>query len=1044
MNTPSSIQPSSRSGRRLKWVAGLFLFYTVFGFVILPLIVRKVAVSQLSKQLGRQVQIESLRINPFALSGSIRGLRITDPDGETLLGWKEVYGNFQLSSFFGKPWVFREVRVVGPTARFQINPDRSLNVSDLIAKFSSPQTNAATPSRPFFLRVERIHITNAVLVLSDLTPRTPFRRSVGPVEVNLTGFETSADNRNPYSFVGTTDGGETFTWKGFFSIDPIRSEGEVTLDGLTISKYAALFQDFVRFDIRDGIISASAAYRVGITPSNYVAVATNAAFSLRSLKVGRKGAPENVVELDELSVRGASADAVERIAEAGSVFVAGGRIDARRSSSGSLNLAELAEPNETATNAPGSILLLLQSTTNLVARLLDSTNLATATLHALDVTNCAVSWTDEINRRPAHLVVDHINVSARNLSNRAGTNLTADVSLRWNTNGTVRIGSSVLLSPPTADISLNVGNVELRALDPYLEPFVNLFVLDSKVGLEGRIALRTTNGLPAVTFLGDARLDDFSTVDGMQSEELVKWKSVQLSGIDANLSPPVVSVKEVSVIEPFARLAIETNHAINLLMAFKLDQTNTAAIAPTVVAPSPVPKSSLRQKFGGLIRQALAASTNAAGSPLLPRVSVEALVLTNASVQFFDRSLEPQVRATVQEVSGRLEGISSDELKRADLHLRGKVDRTGPFEITGKINPLNPSAKTELKVSFANVDLSPTSPYVGKFLGYRLNRGKLGLELEYEITDRNLKSKNVVTLDQFTLGEKVDSPDATKLPVRLAIAILKDRNGRIELDVPIEGKLDDPSFRLSKVILGTLGNILVKVATSPFSLLGSLFGGKGEEVSFQDFAPGSAEPLAANRAKLEALLKGLYDRPGIQLEIEGSFDPKRDSDGLRRVKLEAEFRRQKWAALRQTEQSKLGPDQLTLDADEFTDSLNRAYAAILQAKAAATNQIAAGSTNPPPTAATPKAGPAENGATRLGTINSRFIPDVPPNEVERTVLATITVSDNELRQLAEARARRMRELILASEKVEAARLFFTDISSTPSTNQTSRVFFHLR
>ncbi len=1040
MNTPPSTRHPSRPGRRLKWVAGLFFFYTILGFVILPLIVRKLAVSQLSNQLGREVTIESVRINPFALSGSIRGLRITDPDGETLLEWQEVYANFQLSSFFGRPWVFQEVRVIGPTARVRINPDRSLNVSDLIAKFSTPQTNSASPSRPLLLRIERIHITNAVLLVSDLTTLTPFRRSVGPVEVNLTGFESSADNRNPYSFVGTTDSGETFTWKGFFSIDPIRSEGEVTLDGLTISRYSELFQDFVRFDFRGGIISAEADYRLAITPSGYVAVATNASFSLRSLKVGRKGTEENVVELDELSVRGASADAVERIVEAGSVSVAGGRIDLRRSASGSLNLAELAEPNETATNAPASILMLVQSTTNLVARLLDSTNLATATLHALDVTNCAVVWTDEVNRRPAHLVVDRINVAARNLSNRPGTNLTADVSMRWNTNGSVRVGSSVLLSPPTADVSLSAVDVELRALDPYLEPFVNLFVLDSKVGLEGRITLRTTNGLPAVTFLGDARLDDFSTVDKTGSEELVKWKSVRLSGIDAGLSPPAINVREVSVIEPFARLAIETNHAVNLLLAFTMDRTNTVAIEPAAVEPN----SSLRQKFGGFIRRTLAANTNAAGTSLMPRVSVEALVLTNASLQFFDRSLEPKVQATVQEVSGRLEGISSDERKRADLHLRGKLDRAGSFEMVGKLNPLNPGARTELKVSFANVDLSPTSPYIGKFLGYRLNRGKLGMELEYETNDGNLKSKNVITLDQFSLGEKVDSPDATKMPVRLAIAILQDRNGRIELNVPIEGRLDDPSFHLGKVILGTLGNMLVKVATSPFSLLGSLFGGRTEEVGFQDFAPGSAEPLASDREKLAALLKGLYERPGLQLEIEGSFDPKLDVEGLRRVKLEAEFRRQQWAALPQTEQSKLGPDQMIRTPEDFTNSLNRAYAEILQAKEAATNQIAAGSTNGVSKAAPSRAIPTEKGGTRLMTINSRFIPDVPPNEVERTVLATIMVSDDELRHLAEERARRIRELILVSEKVEASRLFLTEISSTPSTNRTSRVFFHLR
>ena len=193
--------------------------------------------------------------------------------------------------------------------------------------------------------------------------------------------------------------------------------------------------------------------------------------------------------------------------------------------------------------------------------------------------------------------------------------------------------------------------------------------------------------------------------------------------------------------------------------------------------------------------------------------------------------MHPPVNTSIDEVSGTVTGISSDELNRADVHLTAKAGRTGPIEITGKLNPLSTNAPTDLRISLTDVDLIPTSPYAGKFLGYRLNRGKLGLQIQYEVSQRKLNAKNIVVLDQFTLGERVDSPDAVKLPIRLAIALLKDRNGRIELDVPIEGNLDDPQFHFGKVIFHVLGNIITKMVTSPFAALGAVFGAKGGEVS---------------------------------------------------------------------------------------------------------------------------------------------------------------------------------------------------------------------
>src|SRR5579862_5852641 len=208
----NSVPPRRR--KLVYWVLGLLLSYTVLGFLILPPIVRAVATKQLSKQLDREVSIEKVKINPFALSTTVRGLLIKDKDGQPFLSWDEAYVNFQLSSFFGHPWVFKEISTSKPYARVQIYKDYTLNFSDLVAKFSTnaPAAAPTAPPRPLALRVGRLQITGASASFTDFTTREPFERTIGPLNVTLQDFRTDPDNKNPYSFAGTTDAGERFNW----------------------------------------------------------------------------------------------------------------------------------------------------------------------------------------------------------------------------------------------------------------------------------------------------------------------------------------------------------------------------------------------------------------------------------------------------------------------------------------------------------------------------------------------------------------------------------------------------------------------------------------------------------------------------------------------------------------------------------------------------------------------------------------------------------------------------------------------------------------
>jgi hypothetical protein len=1034
------------------WSAALLLFYTIFGFFILPLIVRAIAVKQISKELDRETSIRQVKINPFVLSASVRGLLIKDKDGEPFISWDEFFANFQLSSFFGKAWVFKEVHASQPFLRVQINPDYSLNFSDILKKFSTNAPASRGPSKPLFLDIERFEIAGARAQMADLTLATPFRRVIGPLDLLLTRFQTSPDSKNPYSLSGTTQNGERFTWNGLFSLDPIRSAGEFALEALSIPKYEPLYENFVRYDIRDGTVTWRFSYDFTMSGSNWAGGITNAAFTLQSLKIGEKGAATNLVELDRAAVAGFSADLATCTARMENLFVDGARINLLRDTNQQVNLVELAQPPPNATNTPGGVLFLLRAVTNAIATIISTTNLWSATLDHLDVTNCAVSLEDLANARPVQARVDDFALTGRDLSNVGKQPQTATISCRFNTNGTARVDASATLHPTSADIAINVKDVDLHPLDPYLQPFVNVFIRNSRIALDGKVTFRTsTNSLPIATFRGNARLDDFASVDGYEQQDLVKWTSLQVKEIQAELNPPSIAVKEVNLVDPCVRVAVETNTELNLLAVLATGVTNSSSgaagdpgppLPPKQDAPaaSPTKKGGLGGKLGGLLQQTLESDTNTLGT--LPNIAVETVTISNGCIVFNDRSVQPPVATSILELNGRVGGFSSDELKRADLRLTGKANRTGPFEVTGKINPLSTNTPTELVVILHDADLSPLSSYSGKFLGYKLNRGMLAVQVNYEISQRRLRATNLLTLNHLTLGEKVDSPDATKLPVRLAVALLKDRNGNILLDVPVEGSLDDPEFRFGRVVGRVLVNMITKLVTSPFAALGALFGGKGEEVSFIEFAPGRSDVPAAAVEKIQTLLHGLEERPALELEIQGNFEPSADADGLRREKLEQQLRQDKWQGLRKPEQTRTSPGQIMLTPDDRRYALSRAYNAMIKTNEAAmtAGMTTKSTTATPPVANSPSAS-GDKGARQLMGEQSELHSGTAAEAMESAILAGISVSKDDFKNLALARAQAVQQKIFETGKIETNRIH---LAESPGTNQLPRVVFNLQ
>jgi hypothetical protein len=317
-----------------------------------------------------------------------------------------------------------------------------------------------------------------------------------------------------------------------------------------------------------------------------------------------------------------------------------------------------------------------------------------------------------------------------------------------------------------------------------------------------------------------------------------------------------------------------------------------------------------------------------------------------------------------------------------------------PVQVDGQVDPLGADVSTDLALTAKGIDLAPLATYAARYLGYDLDRAKLSLDMKYVLADRALEGTNVFTADPFLLGARTDSPDATHLPVRLGLALLRDRHGVIELDVPVKGSLDDPKFKLGRVILRAVVNVFSKLVTAPFTLLARAFsGGKDIDISLIEFAPGSAAIGEGEKPRLETLSKGLTDRPGLMLAITGRVAPEpgggpgSDYEALRRRKLDDLVRAAKWKSLRKAARDTTPVEQVVVETGETEKYLKAAWKDFLEAH------------------------PEAAGETRPET----------PEEIEARLLPRLEVPPADLAALAEARAAAVRDALVAAG-IDAARL----------------------
>ncbi len=804
----------------------LIVLYALFGFFMLPGIVKPKVIEAIASSTGKKATIGDIRINPFALSVTVDNVELYDKDNQSMIGARQLYVNFQLISFFNGTYTFAEIGIDSPHVYTKVYPDSTTNFTNFM---TASQPEPAERSEPAILVIEKLAIGHGTLVYEDRTRPSPLVSRLDSLNLSLNNFTTRPQENGLYSFEAQTSNGEFLAWKGTVNVAPPRSNGSFRLTGLKGRTIWEFIQDRFNFEITQGVLGIQGEYEFAMKDEQKEFNIRNTSVNVSSLSIIDKATKAEALTISTGEIGG-----IEFSYQNHSLII--DKITARSSTAfttrepdGSFGLKTLLmpKPSEEKDSTKWDILI-----------------------RTIDLQEWACTVTDNNTTPATQLILDPASVKIENFHMDTDEPATLNVQTTVNKSGTVALSGTFTLLPITSTLSIQCTGLGLKAFQPYVDNAAQLKIESGNVDVNGRLTYIDRGKEGDKTFKGTVAVHSFRGVDPILRDDFLRWKMLAINNIDFSSAPAFLSIQEIAADGAYIRFIIDSNRTTNLhhIMA---SSTDTGATGDTT---QPAQKS-MKKKIG-------------------------AITIQNSSMNFADFSLYPQFATGIQQLSGSIKDLSSDNLTHAEVDITGRVDQYAPVTIMGQINPLSNDVFTDITMKFQNIELTTFTPYSGKFAGYKIDKGKLTLDLHYKLNQNFLQAENKVIVNQLELGDEVEGPDVTGLPVKLAIALLTDVNGVIDLDLPIEGNINDPEFSVFPLIMKVLVNLVTKAVTAPFKLLGSLFGGSDEDLSYLQFAPGSGVLTAEQSEKLDQLSKALTDRPALQLDIRGVASDSLDKRAL--------------------------------------------------------------------------------------------------------------------------------------------------------------------
>ena len=877
------------------------------------------------------------------------------------------------------------VGVDGLTARLIRNPDGTTNftsLSDSGAKSAEkrppatePQATEPSPD----VTVDSLKLTESAVQITDRSNSTPAAVTLQGIQLGLRNFSTSGQTAAFFDMNANLDGGGTVAAKGSINLPQSQATTDISLGQIDLPALQAFAQSVVAGSVASGKFGAQGVL-VAHFGKQFNVHAEPARLSLDNLEVRDPRGRETPVQLKHLAVSIGQVDLATKQATVSEARTDGLNLLVRRGHHGRLNLLSFLRGSQT---------LPPKGTPS--ARTKDPEQGGAAgtpsppwryRIESIVLENTQAKLEDDSAPSKVQLSVAPINIHLTGISSDFAKPFELELDGSVNREGTFKVAGKASIAPLTAELKIDTKKVDLAFVDPYLSRQLNTTIASAALTLNGAANFFNERGQIHARYRGAATIGNVQLLDKLTLKNFARWSALSAKGINAEYGAgvPKVRIEALSLSNFYARIILNSNGRLNLAditTGPAAAQTSLTEAHPTTAPPAPATPPP-------------AASTSVSPAPPIPAdVEISQTSLQGGYISYTDNFIKPNYSANLTDIGGKIGAVGTRTTQAAEVTLEGKIDSSAPLNIDGSLNPLAPMAFVDVKAKADGIELTRLTPYSTKYTGYPILQGTMVVDVHYLLDQQKLTAENHIIIDQLTFGDRVENSTAANLPVRLAVAILKDSNGQINVDIPISGSLSDPQFSLGGVLLHALMNLIAKAVTSPFALLGAAFGGNPETLGFVEFAPGYATLSAESQSRLATVTKVLEDRTALHLAISGRVDPRYDTQGLRNAIVMHQIAAQKLKDLG-SQASGADLNSVQVGNEEYDKYLERAYKAAKFPKP--TNFV---------------------GLTK----------SLPPDEMKKLMLTNTHVDEQSLAKLADARANAVRAAL--SKQIDPTRLLVT-------------------
>ncbi|VVN85132.1 hypothetical protein PS833_01416 [Pseudomonas fluorescens] len=835
--------------------------YSLLGFLILPGIALRVANQQLANYATTPATLTRIELNPFSLEVTLWGLIIGEP-GKEQVGFERLYANLQIDSLWTKALHLSDIELDKPKTEILFGKDGKLNLLGLFKLPASEPTPADPDAKPFPLRVERIKLARGYVHFQDARPSEPIEFLYDKLDFELKNLSTLPEDSADMTLMAVGPGGGQLDWTGNFSLIPLASEGKLKITDGKMKSFWPYVRDAVPLVLEDGVVSLSTDYKLNLSKETELLL-SNVAVSIAPFAIkAPDGRP--LAKLARLDVSDTTVDLARQQVVVGKIRSQKLETWAALEADGQLDWQKLfaSQPSKAAVKAKAEPASTPAAADSPKPEPAPPSKPWQVLLKDVQLRDYQVHLADRKAQPPVALDVGPLNLDLQNFDSLNGSPFNLKLDTGVGKQGKLMADGEVNVAPVSARLKVQTRDIDLRVAQSYINPFIRLELRSGMLGSDLAVDLKSTEPL-AFSVTGRAQVDQLHTLDTLKTRDFLKWQQLVLEGLNYQHGDRL-SIDRVNLFQPYARFMINDDRTTNV---------------DDLLIPQPPDASA----------KTAAAKPAAKDKPL--GIHIGGIAINDGSANFADFSLTPNFATAVQQLNGQIGTIDSRQAKPASVDIKGKVDRYAPVTIKGSVNPFDPMASLDIATSFKRVELTTLTPYSGKFAGYRIRKGRLNLDLHYLITKGQLKAENKVVVEQLQLGEKVDSPDAVSLPLKLAIALLKDVDGKISIELPVTGDLNNPQFSVMPIIWQTLRNLVVKAAAAPFKMIGGLVSGGGsQDLGTVSFAPGSSDLSKEAEGSLIKLSQALKERPALRLEIEGTAAQSSDGPLIAEQRLEREYK----------------------------------------------------------------------------------------------------------------------------------------------------------